>query len=61
MGLPKIHPIRKTYIDLRRCSVRMNEFLARFDEQDTNEQDLYMEIQEKINALIDQIPETYKD
>lgn len=60
MALPRIHPLRKTFIELRRCAVRMDEFVARFDGEDTNKEDLYLEIYEKLKDLMDKIPNEYK-
>jgi Fe-S-cluster formation regulator IscX/YfhJ len=59
MPLPKIHPMRKTYVDLRRCAARLDEFLAQFDPEDTNEE-VYIDIYESIKELMEKIPEEFK-
>lgn len=60
MALPRIHPLKKTYIDLRRSIVRMDEYLAQFDDEQSNDVDLYMSIYEDLRQLIKKIPKEHK-
>jgi hypothetical protein len=61
MPLPKIHPMKKTFVDLRRCVARMDEFTANFDSNDMNEVDLYMELREEIKTLMEKIPQEFRE
>ena len=58
--LPKLHPVYKTYIDLKRCAARLDDYIAQFPESQTNEVDLYLEIYEQILELIEKIPRDHK-
>lgn len=58
--LPKYHPMYKTYIDLRRCAARTDDFIGNFPEEKQNEVDLYISIHEKILELIEMIPREYR-
>ena len=58
--LPKLHPIYKCYIDLKRCSVRLDDFIASFPEDKTNEVDTYLDMLNKINEALELIPREYK-
>lgn len=58
--LPKLHPISKTYTELKRCEIRIDEFISRFPEDATNEVDRYLKLQEVIQQAMDLIPEEYK-
>jgi hypothetical protein len=59
MPLPKIHPLRKTYIDLRRCSIRLEQFIASEIGHDHDDYDFYLKLQELITEAMDTIPEDH--
>lgn len=58
--LPKLHPVYKTYIDLKRCVSRLDDYIAQFPEAKQNEVDLYLEIYESIKEIMDKIPREYR-
>ena len=58
--LPKLHPIMKTYTELKRCEIRIDEFISRFPEDATNEVDRYLKLQEMIQQAMELIPEDYR-
>lgn len=58
--LPKLHPVYKTYLDLKRCASRLDDYIAHFPEDKQNDADLYMEIHSKIEELIMKIPKEYR-
>lgn len=60
MPLPKLHPVYKTYLELKRCAARMDDFLAQFPEDKQNDSDLYMQMYEKINELIEMVPKEFR-
>lgn len=57
--LPKIHPLTKTFIDLKRCEVRLDEYLARFPEEMGNDQDRFLQLLEMIREAKTLIPKHY--
>ncbi len=57
--LPKLHPLTKTYIELNRCETRLDEFIARFPEDRTNDVELYMKLHNLIQQAKDLIPEEF--
>lgn len=59
MPLPKVHPLTKTYIELRRCSMRLEQFIASEADEQSNEYDSYLKLQELITEAMDMIPEEY--
>lgn len=59
MPLPKVHPLTKTYIDLRRCSIRLEQFIASELDFDHDDYDFYLKLQELIKEGLDMIPEEY--
>lgn len=61
MALPRVHPLRKTYIDLRRSKVRLDEFIAQTDEEDAENAEIYLELYEGIKELINKIPKKFSD
>jgi hypothetical protein len=58
--LPKLHPLVKTYTELKRCETRIDEFIARFPEDQTNEVDRYMKLLLLIQQAQEAIPDEYK-
>lgn len=58
--LPKLHPVYKCYIDLKRCATRLDDFIASFPEDKTNEADVYLDMLGKIDQLLEMIPREYK-
>jgi hypothetical protein len=58
--LPKLHPVYKTYLELKRCSARLDDYISHFPEEKQNDVDLYMEISSKIEELISMIPKEYR-
>lgn len=59
MPLPKVHPLTKTFIDLRRCSIRLDQFIASEIDHDHDDYDFYLKLQELIKEGLDMIPEEY--
>lgn len=59
MPLPKVHPLTKTYIELRRCSQRIEQFITCEADEQSNEYDAYLKLQELITEAMDMIPEEY--
>jgi hypothetical protein len=53
--------MRKTLIDLRRCSTRLGEYIAQFPEDKQNEADLYLELCEEIERLMEKIPQEFRE
>ncbi len=61
MALPRIHPLRKTYVDLRRSKVRLDEFIAHIDEEDADNAEIYLELYEGIKELMNKIPKEFTE
>ena len=60
MALPRLHPLTKTFTDLHRCEIRMDDFVARFPADQLNEADRYVEILEKIKEAKALIPKQFQ-
>lgn len=60
MPLPRLHPLTKTFTDLHRCEVRMEDFVARFPVEQMNEVDRYVEILEKIKEAKALLPKQFQ-
>jgi hypothetical protein len=60
MPLPRLHPLTKTYTDLRRCEERLEEFISRFPEDKLNEADQYSELLETIKKAKSLVPSNYE-
>ena len=58
--LPKLHPIYKTYVDLKRCATRLDDYIAQFPEDKQNEADVYLEIHDRVREILELIPKEYK-
>ena len=59
MPLPKVHPLTKTHTELRRCSQRIEQFIASEISHDHDDYDLYLKLQALLTEAMDIIPEEY--
>ena len=55
--LPKQHPLNKTYVDLRRCEGRIDEYLTRYSGE---ESDLCIKLLDVIKQAKELIPNNHK-
>ena len=58
--LPRLHPLTKTYTDLRRCEIRIEEFISRFPEDGTNDVEIFSEILETVQKAKAMIPKQFQ-
>lgn len=59
MPLPKVHPLTKTYIDLRRCVIRLEQFMASEVDYSNDDYDFYLKLEELVKEALGMIPEEY--
>lgn len=57
--IPKIHPLTKTFVDLRRIEQRMEGFIANFPEELMNDVERYHKIMDLILQAKALVPEDY--
>lgn len=60
MALPRLHPLTKTYTDLNRCEIRMDDFISKFEQMQAEEIDNYVEVLEKIKEAKALIPKQFQ-
>lgn len=60
MPLPRLHPLTKTHTDLRRCEERLEDFVAKFPEDQLNESDRYVELLDMIKQARMLVPKQYQ-
>lgn len=57
---PKMHPVYKTYIDLKRCAGRIDHFMVNYPEEMENEAELFLDLHKKLIEVIEMIPKEYR-
>lgn len=57
--LPKLHPLTKTFIDLKRCEVRIEEFISNYPEDELNDVDNYVNLLQIVRKAKELIPKQY--
>lgn len=60
MPLPKVHPLTKTFVDLRRCAARLEQYVSYEISHDDDNYDLYLKLEELVKESLDMIPEQYR-